>query len=216
MSGAPGQPPSFAHRVVLTVFAVVLAGAVAFHLGVALLANTPDNVVKVKYRSQIHSYLSPEMQQQWSLFAPELPQHDIRLLTRLELQTSAGGHVVSDWVDVTETDLQELRHNPLPSRSRTPLRKGWSTVLRSHDVDGEATGPGGRVSQRLVTRIALPRLRAEVPEGATVRRIQFRSLTTEVAPPPWTNRATPQPVVRDFAWWDVRPEDAALAVEAGR
>lgn len=211
-----GPPPlSGLQRRILGAVAALLAAAAALHLGIVFLHNAPDNALKNEYQTQIRGYLYPELKQHWSLFAPGLPQRDTVLHARVQVELPDGQEVVTDWTDITATDLDELRYNPLPSRTRMPLRKGWSDVQRTHDDQGNAQGPAAVASERLVTRIALPRLAPTFPEGGTVRRIQFRTVTTTVEPPPWQRAgSTAQPTTRDHAWWDVRTAD--LTEEAGR
>lgn len=188
-------------RGIVGLAALAMACAVVGHFGATFFHVAPQNVIRDEYGAAIRGYLYPEFRQGWSLFAPNLPSSDISVHARVQYRTPDGGSDMTEWVDLTAVDHGEMRHNPLPSRSRHQLRKGWTDVQRYQTENGQVTGERGADVRVMVTRIALQRV--AIPDGARPEQVQFRSVTTAIPPPPWQPRYPSEPAVRDYDWWPV-------------
>nr|WP_307818730.1 DUF5819 family protein [Streptomyces sp. MBT72] len=116
-------------------------------------------------------------------------------------------------------ELEAVRAQPAPAERRRPCagRSGRRRRPPHHSVDephprgrqGEnrPNGLRGDLSERYVRRIAMLRL-SERDYGGTIERIQLRSATSAVAPPPWsTEKISTRPVYRVLPWWTVTPDD---------
>lgn len=200
-TAAEESPP--AQRVAVMVAAAAIALALMVHIGAIFLHVAPRNALSAEHGKSISVYLGPEFRQTWKLFAPSVPQTTTHVYARAEIQ-AADGTRATDWVDVTRTDLEELRGAPLPSRARGELRETWSDVLGSHRADGTPASPRGLDAERHLMRIVLPRL-AEV---GRVERIQFKQIVKPVPNPPWQQpAASGSPSAREFPWWPVTAAD---------
>lgn len=198
-----GGPLTRFQRGIVGVTALAMACAVLGHFGATFFHVAPQNVVRDQYGTAIRGYLYPEFRQGWSLFAPDLPRSDVSVHARVLVRTADGGTEMTDWVDLTATDLAEMHRNLLPSRGRHQLRKGWSDVLR---YQSEHEGRGADVRQ-MIKRIALGRV--PLPEDAQPEQIQFRSVSTQIPQPPWVPQHPAEPTVQDYDWWPVTEDDLA-------
>ncbi|CAM5733304.1 hypothetical protein SBADM41S_00395 [Streptomyces badius] len=101
-----------------------------------------------------------------------------------------------------------IRGNFFPSHvNQNELRRGWDFYINSHDSENRPNGLRGDLSERYVRRIAMLRL-SERDYGGTIERIQLRSATSSIAPPPWsTEKISTRPVYRVLPWWTVTSDD---------
>jgi hypothetical protein len=180
---------------------------VAAHLGMVFLHVAPPNVVSREYSSAINSYVRPEFQQNWKLFAPD-PLHVSRDIEARAQVRRPDGHVsTSEWIDLTAADVEHVRHNLVPSHTRNQLRKGWRIFLGAHDDENRPINPTGPIIADYLKRVALMRMAPEVGEGA-IEGIQLRAVTTRVADPPWSTRSSStKPRTHVLPWWPVRASD---------
>lgn len=204
---------SRASRVAVMTAAVLVAAAIAAHLGMVFLHVAPPNAVSREYAAVINGYVRPEFQQNWKLFAPD-PLHVQRnVQARAEVRRPDGSLRVTDWVDLTAVDLENTRGSLAPSHTRNQLGKGWQAVLGSHDGQGRPRNVVGQVVDGMVKRVALRRLSSTIPPSV-IQRIQVRARTVAVPPPPWAPaRATMAPRYRALPWWPVRADDFPAGTE---
>ncbi|MFI7103823.1 DUF5819 family protein [Streptomyces sp. NPDC050161] len=200
---------SLPSRIVICVAASAVAVAVAIHLAMMFLHVAPSNTLSRSQGKLIGDYVYPEYEQNWRLFAPNPLQQNIAVQVRAELRTRDGGLRTTGWTDLTARDGQAIRHNLFPSHSQqNQLRRGWENFLSSHDAQNRPNGQRGELAERYIRRIMLQRMGAEWAKGGQVERIQVRSKTTPVMPPPWsTEKISTKPEFRVLPWWQVTAAD---------
>lgn len=194
-------------QVIVAVAAAVVAVAVAVHCGLVVLYLAPENVVSERYESTIHDYMSPELAQNWNLFAPEPPHANTAVHARTEVRRADGSTFRTGWTNLSAVDYAATRGNPIPSDTRDQLRKGWRRYVQTHDRRGVAMSESGLIAEAFLRRIAVARL---VPAEGTVLRVQLRLATTPVPEPPWRGTsATPRTTHQTLPWWRVPEEEGA-------
>ncbi|TJZ50145.1 hypothetical protein FCH28_22785 [Streptomyces piniterrae] len=201
---------SLPSRIVIGVAACAVAVVVAMHLAMMFLHVAPSNTLSKQQGSLISDYVYPEYEQNWKLFAPNPLQQNIAVQARAQLRTEDGTTRTTGWTDVTARDGQDIRHNPMPSHTQqNQLRRGWEFLVNSHNAQNQATGLRGELSERYIKRIMMLRLDGEwTADGGRVERIQVRSMTTPVSPPPWSSeKISVKPVYRVLPWWQVTADD---------
>ncbi|MFC5719697.1 DUF5819 family protein [Streptomyces gamaensis] len=203
---------SLPSRIAVAVGAAVVATAAAVHLAMVFLHVAPANSVSKQYASAIGDYVYPEYEQNWKLFAPNPLQQNVAVQARAELLGPDGRTTLTGWTDLTAEDGAAIRHNPFPSHAQqNELRRAWDFYTGSHDAQEVPNGVRGRLSEQYVRRIAVRRLDAR-NSGLPIRRVQVRSVTTTVQPPPWSEeKPSNAPAYRVLAWWPVAADDLAEA-----
>lgn len=119
-------------------------------------------------------------------------------------------------MDLTAFDAENIRGNLLPSHTaQNELRRAWDFFSGSHDAQNEPTGPRGLLSEAYVKRIAMLRLAEHRGlDPSTVQRIQLRSATTPVQPPPWSGETVKEETkYRTLHWWPVTGADVPEAAQ---
>ena len=193
--------------VALTVAAVGLGAAV--HLGMVFLSVAPPNPFSQRHSTTINSYVYPEFEQNWKLFAPNPVEENDHVQARAEVLMPDGTSATTGWVDLTAMDDAQIFHNPFPSHTQqNELRRAWSFYTDSHDSQAHPIGLRGTLSQEYVLRIVAHRFGPHL-DGGNVQRIQVRSANAPIAPPSWsseegTNTGTNYQLQ---PWWNVSPED---------
>lgn len=198
----------------LIVVAAVVAAGVLIHLGMVFLHVAPSNTLSRQHDSAVDGYIYPEFEQNWKLFAPNPLQHNIAVHARVEIRESSGTLDRGDWIDLTAFDAENIRGNPFPSHTaQNELRRAWDFFSGSHDSDNKPTGPRGELSQTYIKRIAVLRLAEhEGLDPREVHRIQIRSATTPVQPPPWSGeKVKDETSYRTLPWWTVTDTDVPEA-----
>jgi hypothetical protein len=186
----------------------VLSTFAVWHLTAAFLFVAPSNTLSKEQNHRIRTYIDPEFEQNWKLFAPNPLQLNTHVQVRAEVIQPDGSAEVTDWIDLTEMDLKGIRNSLLPSHTmQNELRRAWDLYRNSHNEDGSARGLRGRLSESYVHRIALLRL-SRVMDLEPVNRIQMRSVTARVAAPPWSDeQIDTTPNEQELEWRTVVPED---------
>ncbi|MGW3007895.1 DUF5819 family protein [Streptomyces sp. NPDC001219] len=201
---------SLPSRIVIGVAACAIAVVVAIHLAMMFLHVAPSNTLSKQQGALISDYVYPEYEQNWKLFAPNPLQQNSAVQVRAQLRTEGGASRTTGWTDLTARDGQAIRHNPMPSHTQqNQLRRGWELFLNTHNAQNRPAGPRGELSERYIRRLVMLRMDAEwTGNGARVERIQVRSQTTAVRPPPWsTEKISDKPVYRVLPWWQVTAAD---------
>jgi hypothetical protein len=204
-------PP--AARIVVAVALGVVTVLVVVHLAMVFLHVAPANTVSKRYGSTVSDYINPEFEQNWKLFAPNPLQQNIAVHARAEVARPDGSTERTGWVDLTAMDTENIRGNPFPSHTdQNELRRAWDFFTGSHDAENRSTGLRGDLSEEYLRRIVMSRFGSEL-NGGEVRRVQVRSATTPVAPPPWSGESFgTETTYRVLPWWPVDrtdvPEDA--------
>jgi len=199
-------------RVVLVLAAVGLLAGTGVFLAGLFLHVAPDNAVSGAYRRQVDAVVYPEFEQNWKLFAPNPLQQNIAVDARLQTIADDGRIRTGEWVGLTAQDIAAIRHNPAPSHvDQNLLRRAWDFYDATHPVqqDGttETSGPRGKLAEQYLKRIALQRL-GRTYGGERILQIQFRSGSTTIAPPAWSDeKVSTEPQYRELPWWPVNDED---------
>jgi hypothetical protein len=182
----------------------------------------PSNTVSKQYGRAVDSWIYPEFEQNWKLFAPNPLQQNIAVQARAEVRTADGGTRTTGWYDLSARDGADIDGNLLPSHTQqNELRRAWDFYVSAHDSENRPNGLRGQLSERYIRRIVVLRLSHEdglTADGKTavgkqpaIARVQVRSRTTNVAPPPWSDeKVDPKPVYREVPWWTVTVADRAL------
>ncbi len=201
------SPPG---RVALAVGVALIALAATAHLAMMFLHVAPPNTVSRQHAAAIDDYVLPEFEQNWKFFAPNPLQQNIAVQARAELRGPDGRPVVTPWTDLSARDGAAILHNPLPSHTRqNELRRAWDFYTGTHDAQERSSGMRGHLAEQYVRRIVVSRLGAE-RDGRPVERIQVRSVTSPIAPPPWSDeKVDTAPTYRVLGWWPVTTADLA-------
>ncbi|MFC7939192.1 DUF5819 family protein [Streptomyces sp. NPDC057387] len=214
------------YQVGAVVALAVVAVAVCAHLGLVFLHVAPSNTLTKQHGAAVDEWVFPEFEQNWKLFAPNPLQQNVSVQVRAEVSTVDGGIRTTGWYDLSAEDGRAIAGNPLPSHTRqNELRRAWDFFVATHDSQDRPVGLRGSLSETYLRRIALLRLERNdaAGPGGVVERVQYRSRTTNVAPPSWSGeKVSGRPTVRELPWWsvaaetgDARPEAADAAAGAG-
>ncbi|MFB8383723.1 MULTISPECIES: DUF5819 family protein [Streptomyces] len=193
---------------VVAALALSLIGLLACtQVAMVFLHVAPSNTLTKEHGKTIDRWIYPEFEQNWKLFAPNPLQQNVAVHVRAEV-VDADGRRTTRWMNLTHEDAKGIRGNLFPSHvDQNELRRGWDFYVNSHDSENRPNGLRGDLSERYVRRIAMLRL-SERDYGGTIERIQLRSATSSVAPPPWsTEKISTRPVYRVLPWWTVTPDD---------
>ncbi|MFC8002683.1 DUF5819 family protein [Streptomyces olivaceus] len=189
---------------------VAVAVAVCAHIGLVFLHVAPSNTLTKEHGSAVDEWVFPEFEQNWKLFAPNPLQQNVAVQVRAEVGTADGGIRTTGWYDLSAEDGRAIDGNPLPSHTvQNELRRAWDFFVSSHDSEDRPVGLRGSLSETYLRRIALLRLdrNGAAGPGGVVERVQYRSRTTNVEPPPWSGeKVSDRPTYRELPWWSVTPE----------
>ncbi|MGY4952575.1 DUF5819 family protein [Streptomyces nigrescens] len=201
---------SLPSRIIIGTAACAVAVAVAVHVAMMFLHVAPSNTLSKQQGALISDYVYPEYEQNWKLFAPNPLQQNTHVQVRAQLRTEGGAARTTGWTDLTARDGRAILHNPLPSHTQqNQLRRGWELFLNTHNAQNRPVGLRGELSERYIRRIVLLRMEDEwTRSGGRIERIQVRSQTTAVRPPPWSSeKISDKPVFRVLPWWQVTADD---------
>lgn len=202
----PWQLPSLSTGswVVVSLAVAAVAVGVVFHLAMVFLHVAPSNTASKEYRSTVDSYVYPEFEQNWKLFAPDPLQQNIHVQARAQVRAPGGQLQTTEWVDFTAIDLTGIRYTIAPSHTRqNELRRAWSFYTSSHGDNNTPNGVRGHLSQEYVQRIVESRFGPKL-NGGDVVRVQARSATTSVVPPAWSDaKPSPGTQYQETLWWPV-------------
>ncbi|WP_435298048.1 DUF5819 family protein [Streptomyces sp. YPW6] len=194
---------------VVAALALSLIGLLACtHVAMVFLHVAPSNTLTKEHGKTVDRWIYPEFEQNWKLFAPNPLQQNVAVHVRAEVVDAADGRRTTRWMNLTHEDAKGIRGNLFPSHvHQNELRRGWDFYVNSHDSENRPNGLRGELSERYVRRIAMLRL-SERDYGGRVERIQLRSATSSVAPPPWsTEKISTRPAYRVLPWWTVTSDD---------
>ncbi|MFF1354863.1 DUF5819 family protein [Streptomyces sp. NPDC058297] len=225
----PTAPPriglsalSLRYQIAAACALVVVALGACVHVAMVFLHVAPPNTVSKEYGRAIDGWIYPEFEQNWKLFAPNPLQQNIAVQARAEIRTADGGTRTTGWYDLSARDGADIDGNLLPSHTQqNELRRAWDFYVSAHDSENRPNGLRGQLSERYIRRIVVLRLSHEdglTAAGKTaagkkeyIARVQVRSRTTNVAPPPWSDeKVDPKPLYRQIPWSMVTVADRAL------
>ncbi|MET8678401.1 DUF5819 family protein [Streptomyces sp. NPDC004647] len=199
---------SLPSRIAVAVAVAVVGVTAAVHMAMVFLHLAPSNTITKQHGTVIDDYIYPEFEQNWKLFAPNPLQQNIAVQARAEIRTSDGGTATTGWTDLSAQDGEGIRHNLFPSHiQQNELRRAWDFFSGSHDAENRPNGLRGHLSEQYVRRIVMLRLGPE-EDGGAVERVQVRSATSPVKPPPWSDEKTDtKTAYRVLPWWTVTGAD---------
>ncbi|MFF9122536.1 DUF5819 family protein [Streptomyces sp. NPDC014889] len=216
--GDPAAPPAgvaalaVPYQVGALLALAAVAVAVCVHLGMVFLHITPSNTVNRQHAEAVDGWIYPEFEQNWKLFAPNPLQQNIAVQVRAEVGTPDGGTRTTGWYDLSAEDGRAIDGNLLPSHTQqNELRRAWDFYGSAHDADNRAVGLRGALAEQYLRRIVVLRLERGDAAGAggSLERVQVRSRTSNVPPPPWSDeKATGKPAYRTLPWWTVPAGEA--------
>jgi hypothetical protein len=197
-------------RIVIALAMAAVAVGVAFHLMMVFLHVAPQNTLSSRNSQLLNDYIYPEFEQNWKLFAPNPLQQNIHVWARAEVRKDGGGTETTGWVDLTAMDAAKIRGSIAPSHTRqNELRRAWGFYTSTHGQDGKPIGQRGILSQQYVQRIVETRFGPRL-NGGDVERVQVRTGTTAVAPPPWSDeKIDTRTSFQVLPWWIVTRPGAA-------
>ncbi len=198
---------SFPYQVVAALALSLIGLLACTQVAMVFLHVAPSNTLTKQHGKTIDRWIYPEFEQNWKLFAPNPLQQNIAVHVRADV-VGADGRRTTRWMNLTHEDGKAIRGSFFPSHvNQNELRRGWDFYVNSHDSENRPNGLRGDLSERYIRRIAMLRL-SERDYGGTIERIQLRSATSSIAPPPWSNeKISTRPVYRVLPWWTVTPDD---------
>ncbi|WP_344029028.1 DUF5819 family protein [Streptomyces luteireticuli] len=198
-------------RRIVALGAVVVALVATVHLVIMFLHVAPLNTVSKQHAATIGDYVLPEFEQNWKFFAPNPLQQNIAVQVRAQVTGPDGKVRITPWTDLSAQDGAAILHNPLPSHTQqNALRRAWDFYGNTHDDRGQATGMRGDLSEEYLRRLAVSRLDLD-RDGTRLHRVQLRSVTTSVTPPPWAaGQPAAKPAYRELGWWQVTASDLGV------
>ncbi|WP_307126083.1 DUF5819 family protein [Streptomyces sp. B1I3] len=198
---------SLPYQIVAALTLSVLGMAACVHLAMVFLHVAPSNTLTKQHGEAISTWIYPEFEQNWKLFAPNPLQQNIAVHVRAEVAGS-DGRSTTRWMSLSHEDGEAIRGNPLPSHvHQNELRRAWDFYTGSHDDENRPNGLRGELSERYIRRIVMLRL-SEHDYGGTVERIQVRSSVRSVGAPAWSDeKIGTKPNYRVLPWWTVTPSD---------
>ncbi|MFD8071735.1 DUF5819 family protein [Streptomyces sp. NPDC059718] len=217
-SGGPAgiaalSPPA---RAVVALALAAAAVGVAVHLLMVFLHVAPTNTATKKHGDLVGSYIYPEFEQNWKLFAPNPLQQNIHVWARADVHKDDGTDRVTGWVDLTAMDIAAIRHNVLPSHTQqNELRRAWSFYAASHGEKDKPIGVRGELSRQYLERIVEDRIGPRL-DGGDVVRLQVRTGTTPVAAPTWSpEEIDTRTTFQVLPWWNAHTADEDEGDESG-
>ncbi|WKN15884.1 DUF5819 family protein [Streptomyces sp. JUS-F4] len=198
---------SFPYQVVAALALSLIGLLACTQVAMVFLHVAPSNTLTKQHGKSIDRWIYPEFEQNWKLFAPNPLQQNVAVHVRADVVGADGRHTTR-WMNLTHEDGEAIRGSLFPSHvAQNELRRGWDFYVNSHDSENRPNGLRGDLSERYVRRIAMLRL-SERDYGGTIERIQLRSATNSIAPPPWSNeKISTRPAYRVLPWWTVTPDD---------
>lgn len=206
--GAGTTGLSLPSRLLVAAGVAVVAVAVVVHVAMVFLHVAPPNTVSKQHSKAVNGYVYPEFEQNWKLFAPNPLQQNVAVQARALVAKDDGSTATTRWTDLTAQDGADIHHNVAPSHTQqNELRRGWEFFTGSHDDNGKPVGTRGELSQSYIKRIVMHRFGGR-QAGGTVERVQVRSATTPVAPPPWSKEKPKRKTqYQTQPWWQVTSAD---------
>ncbi|WP_189984832.1 DUF5819 family protein [Streptomyces capoamus] len=223
----PASPPSLPPRTGVAALSpryqvgaalalAVVAVAACTHLLMVFLSLAPANTVTKQHGKAIEEWVYPEFEQNWKLFAPNPLQQNIAVQVRAEVRMRDGASRTTGWTDLSAQDGAAIDGNPVPSHTQqNELRRAWDFFAATHGTDNRPVGLRGSLSEQYLRRIVVMRLYRDDPTSreGVIQRVQIRSSTTNVQPPPWSGeRVSDKPVYRLLPWWSLTSDEAAGGV----
>ncbi|WP_318208838.1 MULTISPECIES: DUF5819 family protein [unclassified Streptomyces] len=193
----------------LTTTAALLACALVTHLGMLFLSVAPPNALTVEHHDTVDAYVQPEFGQDWKLFAPNPMQRNEAVGARVNTLAANGRPRASEWINLTDRDIETIRGNPAPSHvDQNMLRRAWDTYIATHSVtDDRPKGARGTMARDYLKRVVLQRL-GRTWQGERIVSLQVGGRFTMVDPPAWSSEQPSDTTeYRLLPWWTVTDQD---------
>ncbi|MCF1646823.1 MULTISPECIES: DUF5819 family protein [Streptomyces] len=207
---------SLRYQVGVALALAVVAIGVCVHLGMTFLHVAPANTVTRAHGKAVDDWIYPEFEQNWKLFAPNPLQQNISIQVRAGVRGPDGMTLTTGWYDLSAEDGRAIDGNLLPSHTQqNELRRAWDFFVATHDGENRPMGLRGALSEAYLRRIMVLRLtdddavRAATGGAGVIERVQVRSRTSNVPPPPWSReKVSTTPSYRELPWWKVARDEA--------
>lgn len=214
--GIPRLPRIY--RCALLGAVVLAAAAIVAHVGLICLTVANSNVVARQHRGVIDAWTSPNLAQNWELFAPDPRSANIRLNARAMVDRGAG-QVPTEWIDLSAPVVASVRHNLVPThRALNEFSRAWELYDLSH-AEGSPLAGYAPLAEAYMRRLVLSRWDAAKVPGP-LHRIQYRFVITPIQVPEATGLEQPVPEIREQPWQTLTAEDvpagASVRVASGR
>ncbi|QCD57014.1 DUF5819 family protein [Streptomyces hawaiiensis] len=208
------------YQIVVALALAVVAIGVCVHLGMTFLHVAPANTVTKTHGEAVDDWIYPEFEQNWKLFAPNPLQQNISIQVRAGVRGPDGMTLTTGWYDLSAEDGRAIDGNLLPSHTQqNELRRAWDFFVATHDSENRPVGLRGSLSESYLRRIMVLRLdrddavRAATGGAGVIERVQVRSRTSNVPPPPWSReKVSTTPSYRELPWWKVSRDEAGGGV----
>ncbi|WP_437841981.1 DUF5819 family protein [Sorangium sp. So ce1153] len=167
-------------RLLSTSAPALLAAALCFHFAMTLAYLTPQNPLKLRFARLIDGYMSPLLQQNWHLFAPD-PINDTRvLMVACRLRQPDGGTLETGWTDITTPYWEAHLKNRLGPATRIarsvtgaarltysadPTSLQIAKKLDERRARAQAGGGGSEASEEQVADMLRKDVKKEQDEG---------------------------------------------------
>ena len=200
------------YRVGAALAVAVVVAVASVHLGMLFLHVAPPNTVSNRHGRVIADWIYPEFENDWKLFAPNLPQQNTGVQVRADIRAPGANSRWTGWYDLSAEDGRAIDGSPLPSHTRqNELRRAWDYYVVSHDSYNRPLSPRGVLAEQYLRRIVVLRLGREhaAGSGGVIERVQIRSRTTNIPAPPWSDVRVPDTSTYWLLpWWPVPPAEA--------
>ncbi|MGA5191820.1 DUF5819 family protein [Streptomyces exfoliatus] len=193
----------------LTATAVLLGGALVTHLSMIFLSVAPPNALSVEHGDTVDAYVQPEFGQDWKLFAPNPMQRNEAVGARVNTLAADGRPHASEWINLTDRDIETIRGNPAPSHAdQNMLRRAWDAYIATHSVtDNRPKGVRGAMTGDYLKRVVLQRI-GRTLNGERIVSLQVGGRFTMVDPPAWSSEQPSDTTdYRLLPWWKVTDQD---------
>ena len=171
---------------------------VAMQLTATFLYNAPSNVVSQRYSAQVSWWMSPLLNQNWQLFAPNPISENLEVDARASTGPSAA---VTPWVNLSAIDAAGTVGDPAPSHlTMNGLRNAWREFTGTHTATGLpiANSPMAATAQGYLQNLVLGYLRPR--ESGAIDSVQVRFIVT-LLPGPGRTAAQTAPQTQTLPWW---------------
>ena len=195
-AGAPKGPRRRWSRALVGVTVLLVGVAVAIQLAATFLYNAPSNVVSQRYTAQLTWWMTPLLNQNWQLFAPNPISENLEVDARASVGPAG---TVTPWLNLSAIDEAATTGNPAPSHlTMNAVRNAWREYAQTHGSDGLPDSPLAATAQGYLQNVVLGYLKPRDP--GTIDSVQVRFVIT-LLPGPGRTAAQIAPQTQTLPWW---------------
>ena len=192
----PPRPGRRWSRALVGLTVLATAVLVAVQLSATFLYNAPSNVISQRYAPQISWWMTPLLNQNWQLFAPNPISENLEVDARASVGPSAA---VGPWLNLSAIDDAATQGNPAPSHlTMNAMRNAWREFTDTHTSNGVPDSPLAATAQQYLQNLVLGYLRPR--ESGTIDSVQVRFVVT-LLPGAGRTAAQTAPQTQTLPWW---------------